>query len=310
MYEWNEAIQKMIYWIEDNLTDNPSLLDMSKQIGYSPYYCSVKFHEIAGMTLKSYIAGRRLAMATLEIRDTRERILDIAVKYGYSSQEALTRAFVSAYGCTPSAYRRKPVPIALSNMQVVLFPEHYFNKGERTMNKTCLKNAEIRMEYIPAHKYIGIWSDTANGYCDFWSSNNCDEICGIIESMRHISDPVVGCHMAGWHYVKGKRKYFYGFGVPLNYNGDIPKGFTVREFPASYYLVFFHPAFDYLRDNAEVMEKVESLAWNYNIEGELFNKQKYQWNEETCQIYQRHYPEVLGYEILRPVVPACSSVNR
>lgn len=290
----------MIYWLEDKLPDNPSLLDMSKQIGYSPYYCSTKFHEIVGMTIKSYIAGRRLAKATLEIRDTKERILDIAIKNGYSSQEALTRAFVNAYGCTPAVYRRKPIPIALSNIQVVLLPEFY-NKGEKTMNKTCLKNAEVRMEYLPAHKYIGIWSDKANGYGDFWSENNCDEVCGIIESMRHLSDPVIGCHMAGWHYVNGARKYFYGFGVSHDYDGDIPQGFTIKEFPASYYLVFFHPAFDYLKDNGEVMEHVENLAWNYDIEAENFNNQKYLWNEEVCQDYQRHYPEVLGYEVLRPV---------
>lgn len=300
MYEWNEAIQKMIYWLEDKLPDNPSLLDMSKQIGYSPYYCSTKFHEIVGMTIKSYIAGRRLAKATLEIRDSKERILDIAIKNGYSSQEALTRAFVNAYGCTPAVYRRKPIPIALSNIQVVLLPEFY-NKGEKTMNKTCLKNAEVRMEYLPAHKYIGIWSDKANGYGDFWSENNCDEVCGIIESMRHLSDPVIGCHMAGWHYVNGALKYFYGFGVSHDYDGDIPQGFTIKEFPASYYLVFFHPAFDYLKDNGEVMEHVENLAWNYDIEVENFNNQKYLWNEEVCQDYQRHYPEVLGYEVLRPV---------
>ena len=290
----------MIYWLEDKLPDNPSLLDMSKQIGYSPYYCSTKFHEIVGMTIKSYIAGRRLAKATLEIRDSKERILDIAIKNGYSSQEALTRAFVNAYGCTPAVYRRKPIPIALSNIQVVLLPEFY-NKGEKTMNKTCLKNAEVRMEFLPAHKYIGIWSDKANGYGDFWSENNCDEVCGIIESMRHLSDPVIGCHMAGWHYVNGARKYFYGFGVSHDYDGDIPQGFTIKEFPASYYLVFFHPAFDYLKDNGEVMEHVENLAWNYDIEAENFNNQKYLWNEEVCQDYQRHYPEVLGYEVLRPV---------
>ncbi len=300
MHEWNEAIQKMIYWLEDNLPDNPSLLDMSEQIGYSPYYCSTKFHEIVGMTIKSYVAGRRLTKATLEIRDTNERILDIAIKYGYSSQEALTRAFVNAFGCTPAAYRRKPTPIVLSNIQDVLLPEFY-NKGVRTMNKTCLKNAEVRMEYLPAHKYIGIWSDEANGYGDFWMNHNCDEVSGIIESMRHLSDPVVGCHMAGWHYVNGVRRYFYGFGVSPDYNGEIPKGFAMKEFPASYYLVFFHPSFDYLKDNGEVMKQVEDLAWNYDIEAEGFNCQKYQWNEEICQAYQRHYPEVLGYEVLRPV---------
>ena len=93
LYEWNAAIQKMIEWLEENLADNPSLLDMSKQIGYSPYYCSTQFKKTVGMTIKSYIAGRRLAKAAIDIRDGDNRILDIAIKYGYSSQEALTRAY-------------------------------------------------------------------------------------------------------------------------------------------------------------------------------------------------------------------------
>jgi len=113
MFEWNESIQQMIDWIEENLTEDISLLKMSEQIGYSPYYCSAKFHDIAGVTIRTYVAGRRLAKATLEIRDTDERLLDIAVKYGYSSQEALTRAFVNAYGCTPAVYRKLPVPIEM-----------------------------------------------------------------------------------------------------------------------------------------------------------------------------------------------------
>lgn len=60
LFEWNETVQKMIDWIEAHLTENPSLLEMSNQIGYSPYYCSNRFHEIVGMTFKSYVAGRRL----------------------------------------------------------------------------------------------------------------------------------------------------------------------------------------------------------------------------------------------------------
>lgn len=52
LFEWNETVQKMIDWIEAHLTENPSLLEMSNQIGYSPYYCSNRFHEIVGMTFK------------------------------------------------------------------------------------------------------------------------------------------------------------------------------------------------------------------------------------------------------------------
>lgn len=286
----------IINWIEDHLTETPSLLEMADQIGYSPYYCSNRFHDIVGMTIKSYISGRRLAKATLEIRDTNVRILDIAIKYGYSSQEALTRAFVNAYGCTPAAYRKNPIPVPLSNLQVVFFPEHYINKGEPTMNKTLLTEPHIRIEHIPAHKYIGIWDITATDYMNFWSKHDCDTICGIIDSMSHISHPIVTGHTAGWFYENDKKGYFYGFGVPDDYDGIIPEGFEIKTFPASDYMVFFHPPFDYLKDCSEVMGKVENLAWNFDPK-----TQGYEWNEDTCQDYQRHYPEVIGYEVLRPV---------
>lgn len=304
MFEWNESVQKMIYWIEEHLTDKPSLLEMSKQIGYSQYYCSSKFHEITGMTIKSYISGRRLARAALEIRDTHKRILDIALQYGYSSQEALTRAFVSSYGCAPAAYRRNPVPIALQGIQVVLLPEYYKNKGEATMNKTLLTNANMRFEHIPAHKYIGIWDINAKNYGEFWNRHDCDKVCGIIDSMSHVSHPIVTGHTAGWFYENGKKGYFYGFGVPDDYKGIVPEGFEIRTIPASDYMVFFHPPFDYLKDNGEVMKRVEELAWNYQPE-----TNGYEWNEELCQDYQRHYPEVLGYQVLRPVKKSKSGKN-
>ncbi|MFZ2538481.1 MAG: AraC family transcriptional regulator [Oscillospiraceae bacterium] len=296
MYEWNEAIQKMIDWIEQNITENPTLLSMSKQIGYSPFYCSSQFHEIVGITLKSYVAGRRLCGATLEIRDTNERILDIAIKYGFSSQEALTRAFVNTYGCTPGAYRKNPQPILLSTKKIVFFPEHYMNKGEPTMDKTILTNPNVRIEYIPAHKYIGIWDSQATCYYEFWKRHNCDEVCGIIDSMNNVMHPVVTCHTAGWFYENGKKGYFYGLGVALDYKGEIPKGFVIREFPESYYLVFFHPSFDYLKDCGEVMDRVENLAWNFDPKAK-----GYHWNEDVCQDYQRHCPELIGYEVLRPI---------
>lgn len=300
MYEWNEAIQKMIDWIEDNLCENPSLRQMSKQIGYSPYYCSVRFHEITGMTVKSYMAGRRLRLAALAIRDTDERIIDIAARCGYSSQEALTRAFQAAFGCTPASYRREPVPIPLSVRQVVLSPEYYQNqKGEKTMSNTILTEAQIRVEFIPAHKYLGIWEDRARHYGEMWQYHDCDKVCGIVDSLSNVSDLIVTGHTAGWYKAGGERRYFYGTGVSPDYGGKIPEGFELKEFPASYYLVFYHPAYDYLKDNGEVMGRVENLAWNYDIS--KFGGGRYDWNEEVCQCYQRHYPEVLGYQVLRPI---------
>ena len=95
MYEWNEAIQKMIDWIEANITENPTLLQMSEQIGYSPYYCSVQFHKICGMTIKNYVSGRRIALAAGALRDTDERIIDIAVKYGFPFPKELGEKIIN-----------------------------------------------------------------------------------------------------------------------------------------------------------------------------------------------------------------------
>ena len=236
------------------------------------------------------------------LRDTDERIIDIAVKYGFSSQEALTRAFRSLFGCTPAAYRRNPVPVPFPIYKTVIFPEQYqkLHKGELEMSDKVLAEPIVRIQYIPAHKYIEIWDTKAENYCDFWENNNCDTVCGIIDSMNNVCDPIVTGHTAGWYYKeKGERKYFYGTGVPADYSRVVPDGFEIREIPASYYLVFSHPPFDFLKDNGEVMGKVEKLAWNYDIK--KYCDGKWEWNEQDCQCYQRHYPEGLGYEVLRPI---------
>lgn len=46
----------------------------------------------------------------------------------------------------------------------------------------------------------------------------------------------------------------------------------------------------------EVLKRVEELAWNFDP-----TSIGYEWNEDVCQNYQRHYPEGLGYQVLRPV---------
>jgi len=261
-------------------------------VGYSPWYCSSMFHDITGVTLKSYITGRRLARITEEIRDTKERILDIAVKYGFSSQEALTRVFKEQYGCTPAAYRKRNQPVPMTVHKHVLFPK-YDETRVKTMEETRLA---VRVEHIPAHKYLGIWEERAENYCDFWEYHDCDEVCGFVTSMDKMAHPVVTAHTAGWKMQSGKKIYFYGTGVPLDYDGEVPGGFEVREIPASDYLVFSYPVFDFMTENADVMGAVESLAFNFDP-AEL----GYTWNEEECQIYQRHYPEKLGYQVVRPV---------
>lgn len=64
------------------------------------------FSYMTGMTLNEYIRRRRLTLAADDIRGGNDRIIDIAVKYGYDSADAFSRAFAKQHGITPSAYRK------------------------------------------------------------------------------------------------------------------------------------------------------------------------------------------------------------
>lgn len=107
----------MVNWIEDHITMNPTLSDMSSYVGYSQFYCSKKFHEYVGITFKQYISKRRLSLAAMEVKNTQHRLLDIALKYGFSSQESFARAFVNTYGYTPGQYRK-----AITNIELYTKP--------------------------------------------------------------------------------------------------------------------------------------------------------------------------------------------
>ena len=53
-----EVVQHIIDWIEEHMEEGPTLTRVSDAVGYSPWYCSSMFHDITGVTLKSYITSR------------------------------------------------------------------------------------------------------------------------------------------------------------------------------------------------------------------------------------------------------------
>lgn len=101
-----QTVEIMAEWVAKNITGEPTLKEMSAHVGYSPFYCSSKFREITGMTYRQYLAQCRLKAAYNDILNTDDKIKDIAFRYGYSSPESLTRAFVSAFHCSPRRLRK------------------------------------------------------------------------------------------------------------------------------------------------------------------------------------------------------------
>ena len=66
---------------------------------------------MAGIPLSEYIRRRRMTLAAVELQSSDEKVIDIALKYGYASPTAFNRAFQSVQGITPSAAKKKGTPV-------------------------------------------------------------------------------------------------------------------------------------------------------------------------------------------------------
>ncbi len=103
---WLESIEEAIGNIELHLKDDFSIEDIASHVYMSSGYFQKAFSMLCGFTVSEYIRNRRLAEAGMELLSSNEKIIDIALMYGYDSHDSFTKAFSRFHGATPSAVRR------------------------------------------------------------------------------------------------------------------------------------------------------------------------------------------------------------
>jgi AraC family transcriptional regulator len=108
---WVKALTESIDYIEDNLTESITMEDISKIAMSSPYHYQRMFYLLTGFTVYEYIRNRRLSKAASELITTDTKVIDIALKYGYESSEAFSRAFKKMHGATPTNIKKNKLSI-------------------------------------------------------------------------------------------------------------------------------------------------------------------------------------------------------
>lgn len=104
----HEAMMKdTIHWIVNNLEGKLDLNDVALRVGYSKGHLQRLFKVHSGVSLASFIRHQKLKYALMEILNSEQRIVDVALKFGFGSNSTFTRAFCKSYGFSPNIIRKQ-----------------------------------------------------------------------------------------------------------------------------------------------------------------------------------------------------------
>jgi AraC family transcriptional regulator len=257
MHAW-ESIQKTLETIEKRIGEEMTIEELANEAALSPFYYQRLFSRLVKKPVREYIKLRRLDRACEALRGTENRILDIALDYGFGSHETFTRAFKDTYSINPTEYRESDVrlnsflkPDLLLNYIMLDLGVPLISEGlVLELNRVKLDNP---INFMGVMDYVSIAGHFPNG-----EATGVNEPGEIWRRFNEIEDKIpsktagrkIG---AAYHDTapEGCFPYFAGTEIePAMANDD----FHMWTMPAADYLV--------VRFEAETFEELVSVSLN------------------------------------------------
>lgn len=107
-----QAINSAIDYMEENLEGEINYDDVAKVACHSSYNFHRMFTFICGISPSEYVRRRRLTLAAFEFSTTKQKVIDVALKYGYDSPVSFSKAFKALHGVSPSEVINGEVTLA------------------------------------------------------------------------------------------------------------------------------------------------------------------------------------------------------
>ena len=217
---WVKMINDSIAFMEDDLTAEITLSDTARSVNLSAFHFQRAFTLLTGMSPSEYLRKRRLSQAGAELQHGNEKVIDIALKYGYDSPESFTKAFVRYHGFSPMQVR-KGSPIQFMNR----FTVQITIEGGNIMEYSIEKWEEMDL-LVHAGDFSPETSDKE--IPKFWDAYYADEAYSKIP---------------GYLGVCAQQKtdgntFRYGIGCKASDVEGIPNGFEIIHIPAYTWAVF------------------------------------------------------------------------
>ncbi len=112
-----ERVDRVIAVLRQRLVEPPSLEEIGREAGCSPFYLSRTFSRETGMTIPQYLRKLRIERAAELLKSGKFNVTEAALEVGYSSLSHFSQAFCATMGCCPGLYPLKtPTQNAAGNV--------------------------------------------------------------------------------------------------------------------------------------------------------------------------------------------------
>ena len=138
--DWINEVQKAVNYIEENLLEDITIDNVSKQVQSSRDHFSKIFYIVTGFSVGEYVRNRRLSLAGQELAASKAKVIDVVMKYRYETPESFTKAFSRFHGLPPSTIRKKRDRLKSFDPLAI----HIHVKGGFNMSKKLISQIPVR----------------------------------------------------------------------------------------------------------------------------------------------------------------------
>jgi AraC family transcriptional regulator len=233
-----EKFQSTIDFIELHLKEDlsPSLLAGLTFFSVTHFYRI--FRGIVGYSVKEYIRKRRLSQSAIDLLASEKRIIEIAMEYGFESEETYIRAFVKQFGTTPGRYRKQIDHIVLCEKANIV----HLLQGRSSYS------VETKIIYRKAFHVVGMQALVKPG------SGTIKELWAAFHKRKpeieYQTFPEASIGVCEYYPdITDESDFSYIASTEVSHHTKVPPGMVNRVIPSTKYAVFSHnESIDRLKD--------------------------------------------------------------
>lgn len=225
--DWLSKLNESLEYIESHLASEISYEAAAKIACCSTFHYQRMFSYIAGVSLSEYIRRRRMTAAAFDLQKG-EKVMDVAIKYGYESPTSFNRAFQTVHGITPSAARK-------DGTKLKAYPKISFQitiKGEVEMDYSIEKKEAFRIVGAKV-KMSHQMEENFKMIPEFWNQVGQN---GTLEKIIACMDGSVPQGVMGISACQKDEDWYYYIGVASE--KELQDGLEEYQMPAGTWVIF------------------------------------------------------------------------